>query len=424
MRRPRRLSRLQRYLLARMHRRIFMSFGATILLTTFVTFAVMHLTGGESQWRRDWDGARAFAAHRFAEVWHSPESRRALASSMAEDLHANLRVTDARGAVLDAFGPGCSHPTLLPIERGGEPLGTVAICVQHRPDGARVVIGLFVAFATMWAASGAIARRLARPLGELAKVAEDIGRGRLSSRVQIPRRHQHGEVKVLADVINDMAARIEKQLADQRALLATVSHEIRTPLARMRLLVEFARDGTRASQTLDEIDREVVEIDTLVSDLLASSRIDFTAVARTRLDATQVAEQAMDRAGVDASRLVVETPRLAFDGDPTLASRAVANLIENASRHGGGVETLRVFQRADCVVFEVEDAGPGFAKGDEARAFEPFYRRPNGPDAEAKSVGLGLSLVKRIAEAHGGRAYAENREGGGARVGIELLLAT
>ena len=83
---------------------------------------------------------------------------------------------------------------------------------------------------------------------------------------------------------------------------------------------------------------------------------------------------------------------------------------------------MRVALRGRFVAFEVEDAGSGFAKGEEKRIFEPFYRRSNGTNADGKSVGLGLTLVKRIAEAHGGRAYAENREGGGARVGVELAI--
>jgi len=83
---------------------------------------------------------------------------------------------------------------------------------------------------------------------------------------------------------------------------------------------------------------------------------------------------------------------------------------------------MRVAVRGGFVAFEVDDSGSGFAAGEERRIFEPFYRRANGAGADGKSVGLGLTLVKRIAEAHGGRAYAENREGGGARVGVELAI--
>jgi len=81
----------------------------------------------------------------------------------------------------------------------------------------------------------------------------------------------------------------------------------------------------------------------------------------------------------------------------------------------GRPKALRVKRANGHVAFEVEDHGAGLADGDEARIFEPFYRR-----SDQGSLGLGLALVKRIAEAHGGRAYAENRDKGGARVGVEL----
>lgn len=273
----------------------------------------------------------------------------------------------------------------------------------------------------LWAFGGFIARRVSRDWLEIVRVAEDLGRGKLSSRVNM-RGPFHGESRMLARVLNDMATRIEKQMADQRALLATVSHEIRTPLARMRLLAELARDKVDGSSSLaeiEEIDREVVEIDVLVADLLASSRIDFSAMSPKRLDAVEVARQAMGRAAIDLVRLDAPGVAVPFDGDATLTTRAVSNLIENARRHGGGVARVHVGNGGANVRIEVEDDGPGFLPGEEIRIFEPFYRRPQGT-AEALSLGLGLALVQRIAEAQGGRAYARNRSGGGALVGVEL----
>jgi signal transduction histidine kinase len=138
-----------------------------------------------------------------------------------------------------------------------------------------------------------------------------------------------------------------------------------------------------------------------------------------KLDAVEIARQAMGRASIELAHLDAPGEPVSFDGDATLTTRAVSNLIENARRHGGGVARVTVGNGGPNVRIEVEDDGPGFLPGEESRIFEPFYRRPNGK-AEAQSVGLGLALVQRIAEAHGGRAYARNRTGGGALVGVEL----
>lgn len=273
----------------------------------------------------------------------------------------------------------------------------------------------------LWMFAGFLAHRVSRDWVDVVRVAEDLGRGKLSSRVNMRNRF-NGETYMLGNVLNEMAARIQKQLEDQRALLATVSHEIRTPLARLRLLVELTREKLGEAATpeeIEEIDREVVEIDALVSDLLASSRIDFAAMSPKELDAVEVAKRAMERASIDPKCLDAPGSTVPFEGDATLATRAVTNLIENARRHGGGVARVHVGNGGPSVRIEVEDDGPGFLPGEEAKIFEPFYRRPS-VKAEAQSLGLGLALVQRIAEAHGGRAYARNRDSGGALVGIEL----
>jgi signal transduction histidine kinase len=88
------------------------------------------------------------------------------------------------------------------------------------------------------------------------------------------------------------------------------------------------------------------------------------------------------------------------------------------------VEALRILERDGHLAFCVDDRGPGLLPGEETRVFEPFYRKDRGGEArEAGSIGLGLALVQRIARAHGGEAFAENRPGGGARVGFSVQRA-
>ncbi|HVR60466.1 MAG TPA: HAMP domain-containing sensor histidine kinase [Polyangia bacterium] len=280
--------------------------------------------------------------------------------------------------------------------------------------GHRALFTLLVIGGVVWLVAGKIARRIAQPLYELVHVAQEIGAGRLKTRARVPPWHI-GEIAVLAQAVNDMADRIERQIADQRELLAGVSHEIRTPLARIRVLLELARAGAldaRGAHTVDELEREVLEIDALVGELLASARLDFAALTPRPLDGGEVARRALERAGIPAGKLSVEATDAGFAGDPTLMARALANLIDNARKHAGGVERARVRAEPGFVLFDVEDRGPGFPA---AGAGSPA-ERPVG------SLGLGLVLVRRIADAHKGRLEIANRAEGGARVTLVVAV--
>jgi signal transduction histidine kinase len=277
---------------------------------------------------------------------------------------------------------------------------------------------LLLAGGLLWGASGAIAWRLTHPLLQLVRAARDIGDGKFDQRIHLGSRR--GELSILADAMNEMAARIQKQLADERALLAAVSHEIRTPLAHLRILAETARTRGLAAQVADEIERELLEIDELVAELLAGSRLDFNALELRVCDASDAAALALERAGLPATLLAIETDDVTCKADHTLLARALANLLANAENHGGGVQKLLLTSEREALVFAVEDNGPGFATSELGRVFDRFYRGANPSTGRSGSLGLGLSLVKRIAEAHGGHAFAENRAEGGARVGFTI----
>lgn len=412
------------YVRARLQRRLFVWFGATMLFTVLAVGGVLHATSdGETSWKREAERLQAFANGRFERVWSSPADRDELARAVSRDLDVSVTLEDEAHREIETFGAPCTgHAFRLPVHRERTPIGYVTFCAQrHRPQPWKFGLALFVTLLVIWIAAMKIARRLSRPMGELARVATELGAGNFSARVRLDDRQRFGETAALAVTMNDMAARIERYLAQQRELLATVSHELRTPLARMRILTEMARGQGASDKTLDDLDREVMEMDALVGDLLASSRMDFAALEKRPLDAVEAAARALERSGADPAALVVEREGdaegapIRVEADATLLGRALVNLIDNAKKHGGGVDALKVKRENGHVAFEVEDRGDGFADGEEARVFEPFYRR-----GENGSLGLGLSLVKRIAEAHGGRAYAANRNKGGARVGLEL----
>jgi signal transduction histidine kinase len=371
-------------------------------------------------WWRDYQGALAFVAQETAKDWDNPALRDARLYDVAHAVNADLELRTPQGQVLSRTGEACDRTHFVSnVTRDGKVLGEVRVCRNSMHSAAsiwRMLLVAFVAAFVLWGASGRIARRIARPLDELTEVVKRLGAGDYSARSQVGC-YEPDEIGVVSEAVNDMAAKIEKQVSDQRELLAAVSHELRTPLARVQIISELGRDNGASGKTWDDLDREVVEMDALVGELLASSRLSFEAVALRELDLKDTASRAVERAGLTSEQLKLTSQAKTLKADPTLLARALANLLENARKHAGGAEALVVRDEPGAVVFEVHDRGPGLPKGGEGELFEAFRQ---GSDTRGEGLGLGLALVKRIAQAHKGSAFAQNREGGGAIVGVRL----
>ena len=429
-RRPR--SPVQWFVAARLRRRLFFVFAAVIVATAMVASGVTALLGEPGGWRAQQSRVRQFVSSRFADAWTDPPARARLAADIARDLRFGVELRDARGGVLlEQPPPGvvarCGRPWLrAPVrDAAGALAGEVLLCggpAHWGPERTGMLV--FAVLFVVWRMAGGIARRMARPFDDLVAVVRDLGEGRLDRRVRLGR-HRSDEMELLARVINDMAGRIETQVAAQRELLAAVSHELRSPLARVRFLLEAAGDegATAASraEAITDVEGELGGIDALVGDLLAGSRLDFNAVRRVGLEAGDVARRAAAHAGLDVGCVDTPAEGIRFDGDATLLGTALANLLANATRHGDGVRAVRVTQRGAVVRFDVEDRGPGIPDDERPRLFDPFFRGARG--ASGQGAGLGLALVRRIAEAHGGGVWAENIPEGGARVGFSAACA-
>jgi len=393
------------YFRRRLRRRLFAWFGVAIVLTGVLSGTAAWVWSGAGQ---DHEAAfTQFATHRFEALWDDDGARKALAQTLASDLGFGIRVVDTAGTQLDAYGLTCEHPYTLEVPHRGE----VLACLPKSWGPRRVWLPFVVGGIVLWMASGAIAFHLTRPLAQLVRVTQEIGKGNLEARMT---GRVHGmELRAIAEAVNDMAARIQSMIGAERELLASVSHEIRTPLGHIRILLDTARESNSDHALVHELDREVEAIDALVGQLLANSRLDFARLDLQPLDAVALSLRALERANVDPTRLEAVAETLLVQADPALLLQALANLIRNAEEHGGGVAAIKLSRTEDAVLIQIEDRGPGFEDLD--KAFERGYQGADGKGA----LGLGLALVRRIAEAHGGSSSTENLDPG-ARVTLRL----
>ncbi len=244
-----------------------------------------------------------------------------------------------------------------------------------------------------------VVRRLTRRLERLRNGVESWGAGRLSQRVAVEGRD---EIAAVARSFNAAAARVEALVGAHKTLLANASHELRSPLARLRLAIEMRNEG--------EMERSFGELDMLIDEILLASRLDH-AERPTRVESVDLLALAAEEAARCAASLDGKPATL--HGDPVLLRRLLRNLLDNAARHGAPPIELEIATAEDGAIrLAVHDRGGGIATTEHERVFEPFYR-PAGTGESAGSWGLGLSLVKQIAERHGGSARCTQRPGGG-----------
>lgn len=408
---------------ATMARRLFTWFAlviaAALIIAGGTSYALLQL-GQTSTFSGRLERGGRFLGARLERVWDDPEQRAALLDDLSTELEVDLRLEGPQGAELAQRGPPTCprRPWTIPVRRDDQALGELTLC-PRRPSGGptRLLLTLAAVAVGLWAAAWALSRDLTRPLRELAEVARRLGDGDLSERAEVAGR-AGGEIEALGRAINEMAGRIEQQLREQRTLLAAVSHELRTPLGHLRLLAQMGQERGLTPKQWRELHDELVEMDDLVDQLLATSRLNFELGDQRELDVTDLLVGALERADVDPTALEIDADAPStVRGDATLLARALANLLGNATRHGGGPTRVHMTHRGGAPAVLVEDAGPGLPGQARQRLFEPFVQ---GEHDTRGSLGLGLFLVRRIARAHGGEIVAEDREGGGARVGFTL----
>ena len=271
------------------------------------------------------------------------------------------------------------------------------------------IYAVIIAFLLLGLAVGIVAyplvRRLTKRLERLQRGVESLGAGDLAARVPVEGRD---EVASLAASFNRAAERIEALVGAHKTLLANASHELRTPLARIRLASELLKESADPKRRAG-LDQDIAELDLLIDEILLASRLDAVA----ELDASEEVDL-LALAAEECARYAdvqLEGESILVHGDARLLRRLLRNLLENAQRHGRPTTQVRIGNVRDHAQIVVIDQGAAIPADQRARLFEPFYRRPGSNNQVGD--GLGLALVRQIAEHHGGEVEcsptAENR---------------
>lgn len=336
----------------------------------------------------------------------------------------------ARGSASTAAGP--FEYLAVPVTAGGEPTGVLLVGVFRDVVATEVDqtvrVTLLVALVALLVGFGVaigLARRILRPLERMTDAADELRDDDLSRRLDVV---GHDEVARLSATFNAMLDRIETAFDAQRRFVDDAGHELRTPITIVRghleLLASDADPAERAATTalvLDELDR----MRRIVEDLLTLARVerpDFVQPAPLELDELTTAALRKASSLSDAHRWRLDQVAVGEAlGDEQRLTQALIALAHNATRHtpAGTTVTIGSAVVGDDVQLWVQDDGPGVAPEDRARIFDRFARGTQGRRM-SDGAGLGLAIVRAIAEGHGGRVDLSTPSGGGARFDLHL----
>lgn len=445
----------------KMFRRVYLYGVLLLVVAVAAAIAVHKIVGGTPHWRGT---ARRYAQRLGKELGARPTDLKKLASKLEAFRHItamDVAVYAVDGTRLGAAGSnppkplsaskarslkaqklfhrGASFYVAIPLDPKVKDSAYLAFQGHAGRGLIKFAVTLLVILLAVGLVSIPLARSIARPLERLTGTARQLADGDLSARSGLDRKD---EVGVLARTIDEMAGQLEHRIHTEKELLANVSHEIRTPLARIRVALELCSDDRsdleKIRAHLSSIEEDISELDRLVDDVLVASRLDLAVGSgegkgftprKTPMSVREAADQAARRFAVTHPEHTLEVQVSAdlpqVQAEAALIRRVLGNLLDNAAKYSEKNQAVTLSASADAenVTVEIIDRGIGVGEEDLEHLFEPFFRTDRSRSRGTGGTGLGLTLCKRIVEAHEGAISALQNPEGGTTVRFSLPLS-
>ncbi|GFE88050.1 ATP-binding protein [Steroidobacter agaridevorans] len=258
----------------------------------------------------------------------------------------------------------------------------------------------------------AMTRTITRPLGDLARAADAVGRGASGTPLKETGAR---EIRRATRAFNSMQERLRRYLDSRTQVLAAMSHDLRTPLTRLRLRVESIDDDQLRQRLVEDLD----EMSSMIRGALGVFRglNDDEAAVPVDIDALAL-ELQRQHAELGGEVSIVGSARAPYVAKPLALKRCLGNLVQNAIRHG--VRATIQIEDGSQLIVRILDEGPGIPEDMLEKVFEPFFRLEHSRNRDTGGTGLGLSIARDIAQAHGGSLSLHNRQNGGLEARLTL----
>ncbi len=300
--------------------------------------------------------------------------------------------------------------------------------VNQLPIALRLLMLLTISFLSCWL----LAKTFTKPLIAIQKASEDIGEGKLTTRITTFDQRSD-EFGTLARSFNQMAEQLENNITAHQRLLGDVSHELRSPLTRLQLAVALAEknigNDVEQQKHLNRCETEVERLDEMIADVLTLSRLEHNQTAfvadDTDLSAllTQVVNDCQYFATSKGVTIALKAQKnCVLLADSKLLSSAISNVINNAVKYSPNdtVVTVELSPQKEQLILSISDQGCGVPNDMIEKLFTPFFRVADARDRSSGGTGLGLAIAQQAIVFHQGEIIAQNQESSGLRVTITL----